>query len=129
MKAFAAVLAVTVMGIAPAAIAQDTRVVGITVGLAHSPDRSSTPVRVTDANGVALLFDVERGVNFAYVADRSQLKVPVTMRMEWGRTSLTSAPILPGTGRGYATYSDGHRVFVTVRAGTGVVKVTLASAK
>jgi hypothetical protein len=67
----------------------------------------------------------------AYVAERSGLRTPVVMRIDAGRESVVSAPILPGRGRGYALDRAGRRLHVTLTGRRGELRevgITLAEA-
>ncbi|MDP1914247.1 hypothetical protein [Brevundimonas sp.] len=105
-----------------------TPIVGIPVGLEGDPGSVVAPMLTSDAGHAA--FAVGPGRYAILLPSVQTLAVPAVARIEVGRTVLTSAPILPGHGRGRAYFMgpDGRRLVAVVPNGGGRIRVTLTEA-
>ncbi|MDP1914249.1 hypothetical protein [Brevundimonas sp.] len=122
--------AVAVVGMMLMGVGQSTQGVpisGTDVGLEGEPGGVVAPMPTNDAGQAS--FTVGPGRYAVAIWNVQSLGVPAVARIEVGRTVLTSAPILPGQGRGRAYFMgpDGRRL-VAVVPGGGRIRVTLTEA-
>lgn len=128
------VAAAAAVGVPGGAIAKVDPISGTDVGLDHDPAGIVAGRGTTNARGhatVPVRLNASPDRLSGYIAERSGLRSPVIMRIDAGRQSVVSAPILPGRGRGYALDRAGRRLVVTLEGRRGEIRevgITLTAA-
>lgn len=109
-----------------------TPIQGTPIGLEGDPGQIHVAAGDVDGDGRAeLVWNRKPGATglSVFVADRSKLRVAAIFRIESGRQTMVSAPILPGKGRGYASDARGKRLIVLPAGGPSQpVRITLTQA-